>query len=114
MAGRRIVRARSANVRFIMNSGATEHKINDERLLENVKVLDKSAVISTAKSDQVLRATKSFKIRLNSIIGWNKITPITLYSLIYSWFGFKSSFGKKDKRYGEESRNDTVLLITKI
>lgn len=86
MAGRRIERARAkraANVRFVVDSGATEHMVNDERLLENVKELDKPAAISTAKSGQVLWATKSGKMRLTSVIGVNKMKPITLYNVLF-------------------------------
>ncbi|XP_055523145.1 uncharacterized protein LOC129717304 [Wyeomyia smithii] len=71
------------NVRFIVDSGATERMVRDEALLEDVRVLEKPITITTAKSGQELRATKSRKIRLKSVIGLNKITPVVLYNILF-------------------------------
>lgn len=60
-------------VRFVVDSGASDHMINDERMLEDVEELEEPVVIATAKAGTTLRGTKRGKVRLNSVVGLNKI-----------------------------------------
>ncbi|XP_058827814.1 uncharacterized protein LOC131687742 [Topomyia yanbarensis] len=60
---------RGRRVRFVIDSGTSDHMVNDEKLLEDVQELEKPITISTAKAGQNLRATKVGKMRLKSVVG---------------------------------------------
>ncbi|XP_062534498.1 zinc carboxypeptidase-like [Armigeres subalbatus] len=51
----------SRKVRFVVDSGASDHMVNDERMLEDVEELEKPVFIATAKSGTTLRGTKRGK-----------------------------------------------------
>lgn len=68
-------------VRFVVDSGASDHMVNDERLLEDIQDLENPVVISTAKSGETLRGTKTGKMRLKSVVGRNSIKNLQLYNV---------------------------------
>lgn len=70
-------------VRFVVDSGATEHLVNDERILEDATDLDKSVEINTAKAGQVLHGVKRGKVTLKSKVGLNKIKKLELYNVLF-------------------------------
>ena len=69
-------------VRFIVDSGASQHMVRDESLLEDVERLNEPVVIATAKSGENLRATSRGKISLKSVVG-KIIKPIILYNVLF-------------------------------
>lgn len=54
---------RNKRVRLVVDSGASDHMVNNEKLLEDIKELEQPLTISIAKAGENLRATKVGKLR---------------------------------------------------
>lgn len=73
----------SRKVSFAVDSGASSHMVNDEKLLQNAVKLATPVTISTAKSGETLQAVKKGKVTLKSIVGNRKIKRIELYDVLF-------------------------------
>lgn len=73
----------SRKVSFAVDSGASSHMVNDEKLLQRAVKLATPVTISTAKSGETLQAVKKGKVTLKSVVGLNKIKRIELYDVLF-------------------------------
>lgn len=71
-------------VRFVVDSGASDHMVNNVDLLEDIRELERPVVISIAKSGEKLRATKVGRMKLKSVVGMNSIKNLELYNVLFT------------------------------
>jgi hypothetical protein len=68
---------------MVLYSGASDHMVNDERLLVEVQKLEVPIKIGVAKEGQEVEATKEGNMRMYSVIGEKKYKKLKLYDVLF-------------------------------
>ena len=67
-----------------LDSGASNHMVNDESILGDIKILKDPIEVNLAKKDETVTATKKGKLQLKSCVGLNKINDIEFYDVLFT------------------------------
>jgi hypothetical protein len=68
---------------FILDSGASDHMVTDDRLMTDYENLGRPLQISVAKAGEHIEALGQGTLKLKSVIGMNKIKDLKLYKVLF-------------------------------
>lgn len=67
----------------VLDSGASNHMFNEERIMKKMKILEQEIQVATAKEGHLLQAKAKGEVSLMSVIGVNKMKKLKFYNVLF-------------------------------